>query len=156
MKAWWQQLNSREQRLVSAMALVFMVFIFYSAVWQPINNSIAEANSKLARQEQLLTWVQENTTRYKQAKLSGGKSTLSGSISSVANRSAKVYKLTITRMQPQGDDLQVWIDSTPFTQLLFWLEHLANNEGLQVKAIDLTQGDKVGEVKVRRLHLTKA
>jgi len=156
MKAWWQQLNSREQRLVSAMALVFMVFIFYSAVWQPINNSIAEANSKLARQEQLLTWVQENTARYKQAKLSGGKSTLSGSISSVANRSAKVYKLTITRMQPQGDDLQVWIDSTPFTQLLFWLEHLANNEGLQVKAIDLTQGDKVGEVKVRRLHLTKA
>jgi general secretion pathway protein M len=156
MKAWWQQLNSREQRLVAVMGLFFIVFVFYSAVWQPINNSISEANSKLARQEQLLTWVQENTTRYKQAKSAGGKSTLRGSISSVANRSAKQYKLTITRMQPQGDDLQVWIDSTPFTQLLFWLEHLANNEGLQVKAIDLTQGDKVGEVKVRRLHLTKA
>jgi general secretion pathway protein M len=59
-------------------------------------------------------------------------------------------------MQPQGEDLQVWIDSTPFTQLLFWLEHLANNEGLQVKAINLSQGDTVGEVKVRGLHLTRS
>jgi len=104
----------------------------------------------------LLTWVQENTALYQQAKRAGGKSKLRGSISSVANRSANNYKLTITRMQPQGDDLQVWIDSTPFTQLLFWLEHLANNEGLQVKAIDLNHGDRAGEVKVRRLHLTKS
>lgn len=155
MKAWWQQLNGREQRLVTAMAVAFIVFIFYSAIWQPLNNSITEANSKLTRQQELLTWVQDNTALYKQAKKSGGKAALSGSISSVANRSAKTYKLTITRMQPQGDDLQVWIDSTPFTQLLFWLEHLANNEGLQVKAIDLTHGDSTGEVKVRRLHLAK-
>lgn len=155
MKAWWQQLNSREQRLVAAMAVVFMVFIFYSAIWQPINKSLAEANSKLIRQQALLTWVQENTNLYQQAKQTAGKTKFSGSISSVANRSAKTYKLTITRMQPQGDDLQVWIDSTSFTQLLFWLEHLANNEGLQVKAIDLTPGDKAGEVNVRRLHLAR-
>ncbi|MEY8198043.1 MAG: type II secretion system protein M [Colwellia sp.] len=155
MKVWWQQLHSREQRLVAVMALFFMVFIFYRAIWQPLNNSLVEANSKLARQQQLLTWVQENTALYQQAKRSGGKSKLKGSISSVANRSAKTYNLTITRMQPQGDDLQIWIDSTPFTQLLFWLEHLANKEGLQVKAIDLTRGDSAGEVKVRRLHLAK-
>jgi general secretion pathway protein M len=56
-------------------------------------------------------------------------------------------------MQPQGDNLQVWLDSASFTQLLFWLEHLANNENLQVQAIDLAQGDKQGEVRVRRLQL---
>ncbi|MFQ3208677.1 MAG: general secretion pathway protein M [Colwellia sp.] len=155
MKVWWQQLNNREQRLVVAMGLFFIVFIFYSTIWKPINNSIIEANSKLARQQELLTWVQDNTALYKQIKKSNGKPTLTASISSATNRSAKTYKLTITRMQPQGDDLQVWIDSTPFTQLLFWLEHLTNNEGLQVKAIDLTLGDSIGEVKVRRLHLTK-
>lgn len=155
MKIWWQQLNSREQRLVAAMGLVGLIFVFYSAIWQPLNNSISEASGKLARQQQLLGWVQENTALYQQAKLAGGKTNFSGSISSVANRSAKNYKLIITRMQPQGDELQVWIESTPFTQLLFWLEYLANNEGLQVKAIDLTQGDSVGEVKVRRLHLAR-
>jgi general secretion pathway protein M len=155
MKAWWQQLNGREQQLVTAMAIAILIFVFYSAIWQPLNNGLADAQSKLTRQQQLLSWVQENTALYQQAKKSAGKSSFSGSISSVANSSARKYKLTITRMQPQGNDLQVWIDSTPFTQLLFWLEHLANNEGLRVKAIDLSQGDVVGEVKVRRLHLTR-
>jgi general secretion pathway protein M len=155
MKAWWQQLNGREQQLFTAMGIAIMIFVFYSAIWQPLNNGLVDAQSKLTRQQELLSWVQENTALYQQAKKSVGKSSFSGSISSVANSSARKYKLTITRMQPQGNDLQVWIDSTPFTQLLFWLEHLANNEGLQVKAIDLSQGDVVGEVKVRRLHLTR-
>jgi general secretion pathway protein M len=155
MKAWWQQLNGREQQLVTAMAIAILIFVFYSAIWQPLNEGLADAQSKLTKQQQLLSWVKENTALYQEAKKSVGKSSFSGSISSVANSSARKYKLTITRMQPQGNDLQVWIDSTPFTQLLFWLEHLANNEGLQVKAIDLSQGDAVGEVKVRRLHLTR-
>ena len=155
MKAWWQQLNGREQRLVAVMAVVFMAFVFYSALWQPMNKRLIQADNKLSRQQLLFTWVQENTLLYQQAKQYSGVKKNSGSLSSVANRSAKTYKITITRMQPQGSDLQVWIDSTSFTQLLFWLEYLANNEGLQVKAIDLTPGDKIGEVRVRRLHLAR-
>ena len=53
MKAWWQQLNRREQRLVASMGIVFLVFIFYSAIWQPINDGLIEAKSKLAKQQQL-------------------------------------------------------------------------------------------------------
>ncbi len=155
MKAWWQHLNRREQRLVAIMAVTGIIFVFYSTIWQPLNDSVTDAKNKLVRKQQLFSWVQENTALYQQAKSSGGQSKLSGSISSVVNRSAKAYKLTISRMQPQGNVLQVWIDNTPFTQLLFWLEHLANNEGLQVKAIDLSQGVREGEVKVRRLHLAK-
>jgi general secretion pathway protein M len=156
MKAWWQQLNGREQQLVLAMTVAVGFFVFYSVIWQPLNKSLADAQNKLTRQQHLLSWVQENTALYQQQKKSVGKSSFSGSISSVANSSARKFKLTVTRMQPQGEDLQVWIDSTPFTQLLFWLEHLANNEGLQVKAINLSQGDTVGEVNVRGLHLTRS
>ena len=156
MKAWWQHLNTREQRLVAAMGFACIVFILYSAIWQPLNTSLTEASSKLERKQELLTWVKEKTAIYQQAKGSRGKGKSSGSISSIANRSAKTYKLSITRMQPQGDDLKVWIDNTSFTQLLFWLEHLANNEGLKVKAIDLSRGDSAGQVKVRSLHLSKS
>lgn len=155
MKIWWQGLNQREQRLVSALGAFFILILLYSTIWQPLNNSLVESQAKLERGQELLTWVEENTALFKDAKRSGGKSKTRGSVSSVANRSAKTYKLNITRMQPQGAGLQVWIDSTPFTQLLFWLEYLANEEGLQVKAIDLTRGDTAGQVKVRRLHLEK-
>ena len=155
MKAWWQQLNTREQQLVGAMAALVMIFILYSAIWQPLNDNLTNANKKLARQQTLLAWVSDNTAHYQQAKRSSTVKSSQGSLSGIVNKSANSYKLTITRMQPQGDTLQVWIDSVSFTQLLFWLEHLANNEGLQVEGIDLTHADRVGEVRVRRLQLAK-
>ena len=58
-------------------------------------------------------------------------------------------------MQPQGDDLQVWIDEISFNQLLSWLEKLASRDGLQVKNIDLSKADQQGVVRVRRLQLGK-
>jgi len=155
MKAWWQQLNTREQRLVGVMSALVMIFILYSAIWQPLNANLLSATKKLDRQQALLTWVTDNTAHYQKAKGNTKVSNSRGSLSGIVNKSANSYKLTITRMQPQGDDLQVWIDSVPFTKLLFWLEHLANNEGLQVQGIDLTHAERTGEVRVRRLQLAK-
>jgi general secretion pathway protein M len=156
MKAWWQQLNSREQTLIGLMSAVVMIFVLYSVIWQPLNNNLGNAKQKLVRQQALLTWVTDNTKRYKEAQGGNGKSQSKGSLSGVVNRTANSYQLTLTRMQPQGSDIQVWLDSVPFTQLLFWLEHLVSTENMQVKSIDLTRADKSGEVKVRRLQLGKS
>ena len=155
MKDKWQQLNLREQRLVIMMASVIGIFIVYSMIWQPLNDSLLKANNKLARQQALLVWVSDNTRYFSQINTDKGPKKSGGSLSSVINKTANQHQLTITRMQPQGDNLQVWIDTAPFTQLLFWLEHLAKNEGLQVKNIDLARGDVAGEVRVRRLQLGK-
>jgi len=152
---WWQGLNLREQRLFLVMGSAISVFLLYSLLWLPLNENLANTKKRLASRQALLTWVTENTARYQSVKSTGGNKKSSGSLSSIINRTANQQQLTITRMQPQGETLQVWLDSAPFTQLLFWLEHLANNEGLQVQAIDLTQGDNEGEVRVRRLQLTR-
>ena len=154
-KTWWQGLNLREQRLVLIMGSVISLFLLYSFIWQPLNESLAKKEQKLASRQALLTWVTDNTARYQNVRSAGGGKKSSGSLSSIINRTANQQQLTITRMQPQGDNVQVWLDSAPFTQLLFWLEHLANNEGLQVQAIDLAQSTTQGEVRVRRLQLSR-
>ncbi len=154
-KAWWQGLNIREQWLVSIMATFISVFLLYSFVWQPLNENLIKAEQKVASRKALLTWVTDNTARYKNVKSSSGGKKSSGSLSSIINRSANKQQLTITRMQAQGESVQVWLDSAPFTTLLFWFEHMANNEGLQVQAIDLAEGNKQGEVRVRRLQLAR-
>ncbi len=154
MKTWWQQLNIREQRLVMAMSALISIFILYSLIWQPINEDIANSKAKIERQQTLLAWVQEGTQRYQQAKRNGGRSS-GESLSSIVNRTSRLEKITITRMQPQGDDLQVWIDEISFNQLLSWLERLAVRDGLQVKSIDLSKADQAGVVRVRRLQLGK-
>jgi general secretion pathway protein M len=155
MKAWWQQLNIREQRLVTVMSVLISIFILYGLIWQPINENIAKKTLKLERQQALLTWVEENTQRYQQAKRNGGSSS-GASLSSIVNRTSRANNITITRMQPQGDDLQVWIDEIAFSQLLTWLEQLASRNGLQVKNIDLSSAEQPGVVRVRRLQLGKS
>ncbi|MDP7591413.1 MAG: type II secretion system protein M [Litorilituus sp.] len=154
-KIWWEQLNSREQRLVQVMGTAIAIFLLYSVVWQPLNTKLIAAEKTLSNRQTLLTWVDENTARYQNIRSNNQGKKTTGSLSSIVNRSATQHQLTISRMQPQGNNLQVWLDSTPFTQLLYWLEHLANDEGLQVQAIDLAKGDKPGEVRVRRLQLIK-
>lgn len=154
MKTWWQQLNIREQRLVVVMSALISIFILYSLIWQPMNESIETSKLKIERQQELLTWVQESAQRYQQAKRNGGRSS-GESLSSIVNRTSRLEKISITRMQPQGDDLQVWIDEISFNQLLSWLEKLASRDGLQVKNIDLSKADQQGVVRVRRLQLGK-
>jgi general secretion pathway protein M len=155
MNTWWQQLNLREKKLVLAMASLVIVFIFYSLVWQPLNNNISKTEKKIARQQQLLSWVQENTQRFQQAKSSVGKQA-TGSLSSIVNRTASSKNISITRMQPQGDNIQVWIDEISFNELLQWLEQLSTKEGLRVTNIDLSDADQSGIVRVRRLQLGKS
>jgi general secretion pathway protein M len=155
MKTWWQQLKSSEQRLVAIMILIAVLLLFYSMVWQPLVNSTKATQQKVVRQQALLTWVKESTQRYQQSQKIGASASSNGSLSSIVNSSAGRNNISIARLQPQGEDLQVWIDEVPFTQLLNWLEFLANNEGLTVKSIDLSKADRAGVVKVRRLQLGK-
>lgn len=151
----WHQLNEREQKLVIAMSAAVLIFILYSLIWQPLNENIKKTQAKVERQEQLLTWVKEKTALYKQAVLSGQHRNQGGSLSSIVNRTANQSSIVIARMQPQGEDLQVWIDEVPFNTLLNWLGSLASDNGISIKAVDLANSDTPGVVRVRRLQLGK-
>jgi len=150
----WQQLNGREKILVSAMTLFVVVFVLNTLIWQPLNASVNKAEKKLARQQQLLSWVEKNTARYQQLNAHGKVS--HGSLTGIVNQSARQKNIIVTRMQPQGDDIQVWIDEVPFDLLLQWLQQLVSDKGLQIQAIDLSVTDVQGMVRVRRLQLGRS
>lgn len=155
MKERWLSLNAREKQLVIIMGSVVLFFILYSAIWKPLNKNISSATSKVERYQKLNNWVQTETTRYKLMAGSAGKVKNKGSLSSVLNKTSGRNKISITRMQPQGNDIQVWIEEVSFNQLLTWLEQLSSREGISVKSIDLINTGQSGVVKVRRLQLGK-
>ena len=150
----WQQLNAREQSLIMVMSVVIGIFLFYSLVWQPLNDNLEKASKKLNRQQELLLFVKEKTKQYQQVKHTN--KLTGGSLTGIVNRTAHSKQIKVTRMQPQGDDLQVWIDEIPFEQLLKWLEQLVVNEGVIIKAIDISKAETNGVVQVRRLQLGKS
>jgi general secretion pathway protein M len=155
MKEWWQQLQLREQQLVIGMSVFVGLLLFYTVVWQPLSDGVNKAESKLAKQENLLVWVREGSAQYIQAVQSGVSTGSGGSLSGIVQNSASQNEIQVSRVQPQGENLQVWIEDVPFKVLLNWLHYLDEKEGLHVKNIDLIRGEKEGTVQVRRLMLSR-
>ena len=87
---------------------------------------------------------------------SGRQIDTSGTLDGVVNRTAFNQKIKIARLQPQAQELQVWIDTVQFDDLLLWLSTLVEQHGIQVQIIEIAREDLApGLVKVRRLQLSR-
>ena len=155
LRIWWQGLASREQQLVGFGSVFLVIGIFYWGIWTPIANAEADALRNLNAQQQTLSYVKQAANKIASLKQSGAKPTVSGSLSSVVNQTAGDYGLVITRMQPQGDKIQVWMDDVPFDALLGYLSELVQKKGLSLESVDLAEADAPGYVKVRRIQLAQ-
>ena len=156
LKSTFLQLSEREQRLVIISAVLVIVAIFYWGIWSPLNTSLERGQSAVNNQTELLAWVQKNANRAAQLRSSGDNNTrFSGSLPQAVNQSASRMKIAISRMQPQGDELQVWIDQAPFNDIMSWLQSMEKT-GVSILDIDITASDLPGQVKIRRLKLGKS
>ena len=156
LKSTFLQLSEREQRLVIISAVLVIVAIFYWGIWSPLNTSLERGQSAVNNQTELLAWVQKNANRAAQLRSSGDNNTrFSGSLPQAVNQSASRMKIAISRMQPQGDELQVWIDQAPFNDVLSWLQSMEKT-GVSILDIDIAASALPGQVKIRRLKLGKS
>ncbi|GAC24142.1 MAG: type II secretion system protein M [Alteromonadaceae bacterium] len=156
LKQKFSQLTEREQRLVLISAVVVVVGMFYWLVWSPLNQAIERDQKALDSQKSLLSWVQKNANRAIQLRAAKGVSAgFNGSLAQAANQTAANANIPIARMQPQGDELQVWVDQAPFNGVLDWLKSL-EEMGVSILDLDIAEADAPGQVKIRRLKLGKS
>jgi len=156
LKSRYAALSEREQKLVALSGIVILIALFYFIVWQPLSSAIEREQAALKSQQSLLTWVTSRSQRAQLLRASGSSTAVfNGSLPQAVNTTTNRHNIAITRMQPQGDDLQVWIDEAAFNDLLSWLQAL-ERMGVLIKQVDITDADKSGHIQVRRLQLGKA
>ncbi|MCL1124009.1 type II secretion system protein M [Shewanella surugensis] len=153
-KVWWRGLVLREQQMVAACAVVLTVGFVYWGIWTPMDNAEMDAKRSLAAQEKTLNYVKQIANRIEGLKQAKGAGKFSGSLSAVVNQTAAHFGLEITRMQPQGNKIQVWMADVPFDTLLDYVSDLVQTKGLSLDSIDLTAGDTPGYVSVRRIQFS--
>ena len=154
MRAWWESLAEREQRLVMVTGFFVVIGLIYWVLWYPSAHLRATAAEQKARASQMLISMQQDGERIARAR-SGGTRSQGGSLQVIVNQSARQAGITISRMQPQGEALQVWVDEVPWHDLTAWLASMRKQHGLAVTSVDLQRGERSGTVKVRRLELTR-
>ena len=153
----FKALTEREQLLVIIASVVIIVGVFYFAVWSPLTTNIEKQRALISDQQTLLTWVKQNTNRALQLRQStqGGQTNFNGSLPQAVNQTTARFKIAISRMQPQGQELQVWVDQAPFNSVVDWLNAL-EKMGIVILQVDLTESEAPGQIKIRRLQLGKA
>lgn len=155
MKAYWQQLEEKDKKLVSILGVTVLIAIVYWFIWQPLVDDIAKTKRQITAQSNTLAEVK--SIGQKIVNLQGGASTkrTSGSLNQIVNRSAKLYSVKIERMQTKSDSLQLWLTDMPFDSLLGWIDNLEQQHGVVTENLDISATDISGMVKVRRLQLRK-
>lgn len=155
MKAWWNGLSLREQRLVLGGGIALFIAILYWGIWQPMANSAANAETHLQRERQLLSWVSQKADEIVALR---GTSGSTGSVSDkglnqVINETTRRFQIEVIRMQPRSEAVQVWVKPVPFNTLVNWLAFLRDEHGIDTQFLDVTKTDRMGMVEVNRLQL---
>ncbi|QJR80821.1 type II secretion system protein M [Alteromonas pelagimontana] len=159
MKALWEKyraLTEREQYLVLISGVFVVIAMFYWLIWAPLTASVERAQIRLESQQNLLSWVQERTTRAQQLQRSAtGTTRFTGSLPQAVSSTTNRYNIAVSRMQPQGEEIQVWIDQAPFNDVLSWLQAL-ESMGIVILQADISAANASGHIEVRRLQLGKS
>ncbi len=152
----YRALTDREQMLVLVSGVVIVIAFLYWGIFAPLNAGIDREQTRLVSQQKLLEWVSERTAKAQQLRRAAGTSNLfTGSLPQAVNSTSSRFNIAISRMQPQGEELQVWVDQAPFNEVLNWLQTL-ESMGIVILNADIAEADASGQVKIRRLQLGKA
>jgi general secretion pathway protein M len=155
LKTWFTDLSDREQKLVIAASTVAIIGIFYFAIWSPMSTAVEAQKLAIEGEKQLLSWVNEQSSRAIILRQSSNKTTFSGSLTQVVNQTTRSANIPVARMQPQGEELVVSLDQVVFNDFLLWLNVL-ENRGVIIIQSDISEVDELGFVQVRRLQLGKS
>lgn len=151
----YRNLSERERRLVIIAGIGLVIAIFYAVVWSPLQTSIAKNEKGIANKQELLVWVEQNANKAIQLKQSAGRgSDFTGSLPQAVNQTAARFSIDITRMQPQKDEIQVWVDKASFDNTLGWLQQM-EQMGINIAEADIAETDESGMIKIRRLRLSR-
>jgi general secretion pathway protein M len=154
LKTWFKGLSEREQKMVLAASVVAVVGIFYFAIYNPLTTAIEDQKNAVASDKELLVWVQEQSSRAKVLRQSASQTRYTGSLTQVVNQTTRSANIPVARMQPQGDELIVFIDQVAFNDYIQWLSTL-EGRGVIILQSDVSEVDTQGFVQVRRLLIGK-
>lgn len=146
---WWGQLAQREQRLLLICIPVLALGMFYWLIWQPLHQARQQNSQALQLAQQQLAALQQA----KPILLQAGKELqrTGGSLAQIVSNSARTFNIRVSRMQPQGEQLQLVLEDIAYEQLLPWLYQLHYQNGVRLVQVDLAATDKSGMVRVRRM-----
>jgi general secretion pathway protein M len=146
----YHALDSREKKMLNSGVLVVSIFIIYTLIFKPMNDSIVRLEKSNASNQQLLEWMTQSVASIKGSSSSSSASKRNGrSLNVIINTTASSSSISISRSQPRDNNqYQIWLDKAMFNDVLNWLNILHKDYGIFVSSINLGVTEVKGQVRV--------
>lgn len=155
LKTWFYSLERRERVIVTIGAIAVVFALFYYAIWQPLNSSLAQARAQVAQQTQQTRWLLglKREARILRARNQSGP--IKGqnlAILAIIDSTSRSHGLAdaVRRIQPDNNnEAVVTLDSASFNKMLYWLRMLQQDYNIHVASMTVTSDSKPGLVHAR-------
>jgi general secretion pathway protein M len=147
LKAWYADLQAREQRVVSIGAIALAALILFVGILLPLQSAVSTAvKTKQGRAEDL-AWMRVNAPEIQAG----------GSALAADTREAPVVLVdrvgreaglgnALRGTQPSGTGVRVQLEAAPFDTLITWLVTLDARYGFAIESISLDRAARPGVV----------
>lgn len=146
--AWFQSLEQRERRVLTAGAAVVALFVLVGLI--SLDRSVARAQTRLTHRKQDLAWMRSVAPQL----AAGGPSALSRpadqrSLIVIVDAAAREVGLgtALSSSEPSGSNgLEVRLEKAPFDTLVGWLARLSEQHGISVESATIDNAGSPGIV----------
>ena len=142
MRAWWNGLAEREQRLVAIGGFAVVLMLGWAFVWHPLVVKRAELRDAVDAQQRDLAFVRvaaADVDRFRASGKQGRRDRQGRSLLALADASARDAGLegALKRVEPVGAaSVRVSFEVARFDALIAWIEGLTRDYGIE--AIDVS------------------
>lgn len=147
MKAWFAQLNQREQLSLMILGAALLAYLVYMLLWSPLDrrrDQLAQQNRGVAESLQRVDAMVSEVIMLRDSDARPGQRR---NLTSLINQSTARRQLQVSRLQPNSrGEIQVRLESAVFDAVLAWLHELEYREGLLVREVSITQSGASGRV----------
>lgn len=156
MKAWWQQLSARDQRILSWGGSISALLLLWALVWDPINDQRTSLRQGISDQRGTRLWleqVEQMLLRQPRSLTQPSHKSFEGSLLRLVDDTvrAKGMAAAIERMEPDSPgQVRLWLRSAEFDTLMGWMEQVTKEYGLSMAQVQISK-DGEGRVNARLL-----
>lgn len=148
MKAYWQQLNEREQLAVVAASIFVIAYLFYALIYAPLTSAVTNEQAQWRTKQATLVWMRHVEQTYSQDKRP--QTVAEGNLLSILTqvlKGASFHRFPYQLAQTAGGEIQLSFDAVPYNAFITWLQAQTVRYTLTIKNIDMTKTDVPGVVK---------
>jgi len=149
MKAYWDHLNDREQKMLGIGGICFVLFLMYSVLYAPLIRSVSDKTKALHEKQDALRWMQQARQQRNTLKIP---QTLSNSklLSVLADqlKSTSFHTFPYQLQQTGAGDIQLSFDQVPYNAFVTWLWSLRQNYAFSIKQFNTERTATSGVTKV--------